>query len=556
MDLLDQPTIPHLLAWRLKVQPDAPALIVHRNGQWQHLSWRQFEGDLHRAVCLLHDHGVSMGKRVVHIAANRYEWLLTDLAIQSLGAIHVPLHATLTTAQHHQQALDADPCLLIGSFSSSLANVIDLPGIARINYDSPTDLGESWEAEVSWAGLMERSEPERGRSLLESSLGRINGDSLATILYTSGTTGESKGVMLSQNNLAVNARQAYQVMWLDPSWVRLNFLPLSHIYARTCDLYAWLVGGYQLGLARSKDTVLEDCLSLRPHCLNGVPYFYERIERKLVAAGQEKQSGALRSMLGGRVVFCSVGGAPMSLPNYHYFAEQDVPLLQGYGLTETSPVISSCSMQHNRPGSVGRPVSNLQVRIAADGEIQVKGESVMQGYWRRPQATAQVIRDGWFSTGDLGYLDEEGFLWINGRKKELIVTAGGKKIAPIMIESLLDQDPLISQSMVVGDKQNYLIALIVPDRQQIEARLAVENLKPTATENTIFKWIEKSIRTRLKEVSHYEQVQKFCLIDQPFSIENGLLTAKLTIRRDAIAARYAQQIRQLYGQDCLERLPP
>jgi long-chain acyl-CoA synthetase len=213
-------------------------------------------------------------------------------------------------------------------------------------------------------------------------------------------------------------------------------------------------------------------------------------------------------------------------------------------------------MQHNRPGSVGRPVSNLQVRIAADGEIQVKGESVMQGYWRRPQATAQVMHDGWFSTGDLGYLDEEGFLWINGRKKELIVTAGGKKIAPTMVESMLDQDPLISQSMVIGDKQNYLIALIVPDRRQIDARLAVENVQPTTTENTIFEWIEQSIRTRLKDISHYEQVQKFCLIDQPFSIENGLLTAKLTMRRDAIAARYAQQIRQLYGQDCLERLPP
>jgi long-chain acyl-CoA synthetase len=265
----------------------------------------------------------------------------------------------------------------------------------------------------------------------------IGGDELATIMYTSGTTGRPRGVMLSHGNLASNAATTAAQYPTSPEDLRLCFLPLSHIYARTCDLYAWLARGTRMALARSRETIIEDCGLVQPTMINGVPYFYEKIYRRLHEAGVADQEGMVQKLLGGRVKYCFCGGAALPAHVETYFASQGTPILPGYGLSETSPVISLSTHEAYRSGSVGRVLPGIEVRIAGDGEIVTRGPHVMQGYWKDPATTSETIRDGWLHTGDLGRLDDDGFLTITGRKKEILVTSLGKNVEPTAIERRL-----------------------------------------------------------------------------------------------------------------------
>jgi long-chain acyl-CoA synthetase len=536
-------TIPQLFFWRADQLPDAEALQVKRDGRFQPVRWSELETDVLKAIAAL-SRWVKPGERVVHVSENRYEWLIADLAIQSLGAIHVPLHATLTVAQQAAQAANAEPCCLIRSTETGLS----LPGIPTISY-----AGSTQPNEYSWRSIVNEAFAALGLQAMESAARHVHEQSIATILYTSGTSGESKGVVLTQRNVTSNAIASFKAFMIEPAKKRFNFLPFSHIFARTCDIYAWLVGGYQLILAESKDTVVPDCQATGPHIITAVPYFYDRVHRNLKAANVSDTPGVLKKTLGGKLEFCCSGGAPLSGETYDYYLSQGILICQGYGLTETSPVIATNTPRTNRRGSVGPLLSGLQVRIAEDGEICTKGDHVMQGYWQMPQATQDVLKDGWFSTGDIGRLDEDGFLWVTGRKKELIVTATGKKIAPVLVESLLDQNPLIAQSFVFGDRQKYLVALLVPNMAQLQPQL--ERLGLQGEESwkcplhpDLHQLFEAAIRQQLVRLSHCEQVQRFCLLDQPFSVESGELTAKLSLRRPVIVERYAAQIQALYDQ--------
>ncbi len=373
---------------------------------------------------------------------------------------------------------------------------------------------------------------------------------LATILYTSGTTGEPQGVMLTHRNLVFNACSSVAAWDTPPDELRLTWLPLSHIYARTADLYTWLTHGSRLALAESRETLLADCALVQPTFLNGVPYFYEKVARHLAESGRADEPGALVSLLGGRVRICCSGGA--ALPDHValFFARLGVPLVQGYGLTETSPVISTCTYHDQRLGTVGPPIPGVEVAIADDGEILTRGPHVMQGYWNRPEATAIALRDGWFHTGDLGCL-EDGYLRITGRKKELIVTAGGKNIAPAYLEALLIADPLVAQAMVIGEGQKYLTALIVPDRDQLRAEIIAAQIPVTSAAEAVAHpcvraLYETVIRRRLAGVSSDEQVREFVLLDRGFTIETGELTPTLKLRRAVVHQHFAQQIAQLY----------
>lgn len=546
-----QTTIPHLFAWRAALAPDSIALHVKRQGSYQPVSWRVLEEDVLRAIDLLAQTEVSAGARVVQVSENRYEWIVADLAIQSLGAVHVPLHASLTAVQQAEQATDSDPCCILVSTldtdrdQTTVTSLLpDLPTISYQECDVPSV--------TRWSMALANASVPRGRRLRDAWLEQATAANTATILYTSGTTGEPKGVVLSQGNITSNAWATARVFADEEEEVRINLLPLSHIFARTCDIYVWLVRGAQLALAECRETIVEDCQAVQPHLLNGVPYFFERTMRTLQGLGIADQPGILQKALGGRLRMCCSGGAPLPDAVFDYFASQNVPLLQGYGLTETSPVITVNAPNAFRRGSVGRPLPDVEVRIEADGEIVTRGPNVMQGYWRKPAATAEVLADGWFTTGDIGHIDDDGYLWITGRKKEILVTAGGKKIAPALVESLLNQDPLIAQSMVLGDGRKYLVALIVPDTDQLQARLEASGLpvdawNGTELDTTVHAWFEQAIRTRLENISRYEQVQKFCLLPQSFSIERGELTPKMSLRRAMIMAHYADRIESLYA---------
>ncbi len=380
---------------------------------------------------------------------------------------------------------------------------------------------------------------------------------LATILYTSGTTGEAKGVMLSHNNLASNAIGCCTAFDTTIQDVRLAWLPFSHIFARTCDLYTWLVRGSPLAIVEDREHIISGCEQVHPTLINGVPYFFEKVKQGLTDAGKlgPTEPGGpthLQKLLGGQVRACCSGGA--ALPDHvaEFFFQQGLPLLQGYGLTESSPVISISTPTHYKIGTSGRALPDVEIRIAEDGEILTRGPHVMLGYWNDPEGTAQVICDGWLSTGDLGELDADGYLRITGRKKELIVTAGGKNIAPVFLENLLSEEPLIHQAIVIGDGRKYLTALIVPNpdalRAEIIARkIPVFSAAQALAHPAVFELYRGRIQQRLASCSTCEQIQRFKLLSRAFTAEQEELTPTLKLRRTLIQEHFAKEIEALYA---------
>lgn len=529
-------TIPDLFRRAVAEHGDEPALLSKWNGRFERESWREVLAGVGSMVGLLCSQGLRRGDLAIHISANRREWVLFDLACHVAGIVHVPLHATLSGAQLCEQIQHSGARHVFLGDDEQQRKLAAANGLQIVRYDELSRGGKSRMT----SGHLE--------------LGDVRPDDLATILYTSGTTGEPKGVMLTQRNLSSNA-QAIARLHRDDEGpeTKLNILPLSHIFARTCDLYAWLVHGGTLAIAESRETVLSDLQAVQPTTMNGVPYFYDRLRRVLCEQGQDRTPGALRQLLGGQIRTCCSGGAPLAQVTIDFFAEQDIPLLQGYGLTESSPVITASSRDHTRPGCSGRAIDGVEIRLADDGELLTRGPHVMQGYYKNPAATAEIIRDGWLHTGDLGQIDADGFLRIVGRKKEMIVLSTGKKIAPAVIENLLAHDPLIAQVMVVGEGRSHLAALIVPQPEALRAEIATRGIALTSREEALIHpqvlalYLER-IRNHLADVSPQEQVHHVALLPRAFSIDEGEMTAKLSLRRDVICRSFGHEIEQMYQQ--------
>jgi long-chain acyl-CoA synthetase len=544
-------TIVELFCRRIDTDGDRPALAIKQQGAFQWRTWNEIAAEVAKTVAALVNLGVRPGDRVAHLSENRYEWVIADLAIQMAGAIHVPIHAPLTGVQVAWQIRHSGAKVALLSGPGQAAKLAALAqraprGLTWVSFDrcSETIAGQ---IVAVLSDVQSQAEMAPGIEAACRTRKEITAQSLATILYTSGTTGEPKGVMLTQGNLATNCLATIDAFGFEPEDVRLNFLPLSHIFARTCDLYCWVAGSARLALAESRESVIADCHLVHPTVLNGVPHFYDRVYRGLCEKKLEATPGAARAALGGAVRVLCAGGAALPDHLFDFFQNQGVPVLQGYGLTESSPVITLSSLKAYRRGSCGRAIPGVEVKLAADGEILTRGPHVMTGYYENPAATAEVLKDGWLYTGDLGRLDEEGFLYITGRKKEILVTLGGKNIAPVYLESLLTQDPLILQALVVGDGRPFLSALVVPNEQQVQVELAARGIAatPEAAPQVLALFRER-IAERLKDVSHYEQVQQFVLLPRAFSIEAGEMTAKLSLRRREIEAHFADDIAAMY----------
>lgn len=528
-------TIPKLLLDRFASSPEKTAIHVKRDGKFVGITWAEMQKDLRSYIAVFLSRGIEQGDCVAQFAENRYEWILVDLALHVLGATHVPIHATLSGRQANEQATLSHSKLLLVSNEQLLASVTacddhfpDEKCILLAEFaDDSANVASAIDAEVS-------------------SNQRVTPSTIATILYTSGTTGEPKGVMLTQGNLTTNAVSVNKDLEQFESDLRLNFLPLSHIFARTCDLYSWIVSGAELALVESRETIVPDAQAIRPTIMNGVPYFFALLRRTLEKMGKADVPNSINELLGGNLRLLCSGGAAMSEDLFFYYRDQGTPLLQGYGLTESSPVISLSSLAHNRPGASGKPLGGVEVKIADDGEILSKGPHIMLGYFENAEATAAVLEDdGWLHTGDWGHLDEDGFLYVTGRKKELIVTATGKNISPSFLEALLGEDTFIAQSLVVGDDRRFLTALIVPDAVAIQNHLQIEEFQ--LDNEKVNALITERIALRLADCGKHEQIGKFALLPGPFSMEAGEVTAKLSLRRTVIEANYADTIEALYA---------
>jgi long-chain acyl-CoA synthetase len=533
------------------------ALRYKKHGLYHDLAWSQYRADALACAAALADAGVKLGDRVGLFAENRVEWLLADIGVLTAGAVNVTPHAPLTARQVQYELADSGASWLFVSTREQLQKIeqvrSELPQVRGIvTFDS---LSADLPAGVcSWRAFL-----QRGRQCLDAlsaELARreatLDHESLATIMYTSGTTGQPKGVMLTHGNLLSNVQAVLEMSPSRPTDVRLSWLPYSHIYARTVDHYHSIACAVVLCLAESIDTLVFNLGEIQPTHMNSVPRFYEKVYAHAASEDPAETAKRLRDIFGPRIDFLCSGGAPLPPAVAKAYDDAGLLVLQGYGLTESSPVISFNSKHHYKLETVGRPLPGVEVKIAPDGEVLTRGPHVMKGYWMKPEATAEALRDGWLYTGDLGELDADGFLKITGRKKELMVMSSGKKLVPPFVEGLLIADPCIDQAVVCGEGRNFLTALIVPNWGNLRDALSAKGVsvngddEALARDPAVYALLEKRINEALKDVSAWEHVKKFVVLPRPFSVENDEMTVSLKLRRNVIFAHYSRQLDELY----------
>jgi long-chain acyl-CoA synthetase len=533
------------------------ALRYKRYGLYHDFSWQRYRDEALAGAAALVDVGIRPGDRVGLVAENSLDWLVADMAILTAGAVNVSPHAPLTARQIHYQLHDAEVCWVIVSSAAQLDKLRsirgDLPALRGVVVFDDAAAGED---AIAWAGFR-----QRGRAVLPRLQGELDRreealgpDDLATVMYTSGTTGNPKGVMLTHGNLVSNTLASLAVQPHDPEDVILSWLPYTHIYARTVDHYLCMAAGVTLAIAESAEKLVENLAEVEPTHMASVPRFYEKVLTAVACDDPAETGKRLRRIFGRRIDWLSSGGAPLPMPIAQAFLAAGLKLMQGYGLTETSPVISFNSKADNKLGTVGRPLPGVEVRIAPDGEVLTRGPHVMKGYWKNPGATAETIKDGWLHTGDLGSLDADGFLSITGRKKELMVLSNGKKVVPTHLEGLLAADPCIDQAVVCGEGRNYLTALLVPHWGNVKEALAARGValqgepESWSRHPAVVDLLMDRCRSALADLSHMEHIKKVIVLPRPFTIENDELTVSLKLRRNVVMSHYGERVEQLYRE--------
>jgi len=535
------------------------ALRYKHYGLYRNLSWDDYRRQADRGAAGLIELGVKRGDRVAILAENRYEWLIADHAMLSAGAVTVPLHAPLSPKQVEYQVGHSESKGIFVSNQAQADKVIEvlaeLPLLEFIISFDPITPVDSLRT-LSWESLKQRGFHTRKAGLakiqaIESALGA---EDLATIIYTSGTTGNPKGVMLSHGNLLTNCLATVDISDMAADDTQLSWLPYSHIYARNCDHYVTTLARMTVALAESIDTLIINLREIQPAWITAVPRFYEKVWMRVETFPPEQRGAELKKIFGPRIKQLSSGGAPLPKHVCKGFHDAGLPLLEGYGLTESSPVISFNSVADFRIGSVGRAIPGVEVKIDDDGEILTRGPHVMKGYWRNPQATAETIVDGWLHTGDVGHIDADGYLSITDRKKDLIITSGGKNIAPSEIERLLVSDVYIDQAVVFGDGRPFICALIVPNFENLavkakELGAELESDGRFLRSEAINDFYAERIEAVMQAVSQPERVKKFLLLATPFKLESDELTATLKVRRRHVVANYLEELQAMYEND-------
>lgn len=594
-------TIPKFCLAAIARHAKRDALNTKRAGEWLHIPAETFIERVRHIALGLADLGIKAGDRIALLSENRPEWSIVDLGILSLGAVNVPVYTTQSVEQVRYILMDSGARAIFVSGRKVLKHA--WPGIEGVEtlenmiFFDP-EATTQVEGAISLAELEERGarrmreEPHAYDAL--SSPG--HGDEMATIIYTSGTTGEPKGVMLTHDNFISNILSISSSLPITHEDVALSVLPLSHIFERTV-FYVFCSTGVSVYYAASFDQIGDHLREVRPTIMTAVPRLFEKVYQRIVKKGMA--TGGWKSKLfawalevghayavlkdrrdplppllelkhdiasklvfskwragvGGRLRYFVSGGAALSPTLSYAFWAADIPILQGFGMTETC-IVSANRPDNNKVGSVGLVFPGIDVKIAGDGEILVRGPNVMRGYYNHPEATAAVIdEDGWFQTGDVGHMDEEGHLYVTDRKKDLFKLSNGKYVAPQLVESLIKQSELVGQVVVIGAGRKQPIALIVPDWEALANAMSEAGGTKPATrvewsrDPTAIKIVQREVAELTKELADYERVRRVALLPEEFSIDSGELTPTLKVKRRVVDEKYGQVIEDLYGRE-------
>jgi len=568
-----------------------------RGDEWVHISATEFIRRVRHIALGLSDLGIQARDRVALISENRPEWSIVDLAILSVGAIVVPLYTTQSVEQIEFILRDSGARALMISGGRVLKHA--RKGFGGVEHLEHVIVFDADSAKASENAIsLERIEARGGEidradgKAFDRLLGLGRPDELATIIYTSGTTGEPKGVMLTHENFISDVRSITTGLPISSADVSLSVLPLSHIFERTV-FYVFCYMGVAVNYAASFDHVGEYLREVQPTIMTAVPRLFEKVYHRIIKKGmsaggakskiftwslaigqrvaemedkRQRVPVSLRAKhaiadrlvftkwregIGGRLRYFVSGGAPLSPTLSYSFLGAGIKILQGYGMTETC-IVCANRPEDNCVGSIGKPFANIEVKIAEDGEMLVRGGCVMRGYYNQPEASAAVMNDGWFATGDVGHIDEHGHIWLTDRKKDLFKLSNGKYVAPQQLESLLKQSEFVSQVVVVGSSRKYPAALIVPDWESLKGALRNAGEAVPATHDELSrlpaatKIVQKDVTAITAHLADYERVRRVALLVDEFSIEKGEMTPTLKVKRPVIDQKYGKLIDELY----------
>jgi long-chain acyl-CoA synthetase len=589
-------TISQILLNIVRSYPKPDILLYKDKSRYVPISTEEFGRRVRHIALGLWSLGCRAGDKIIILSENRPEWVMADFANLCLGAITVPIYPTLVAEQIRYIIDDSDATVVFCANKALWDKVTTVKSqLTKVSHFILFEPGAA-RGVLTLAELMEKGGAleARNHGLFEKTALAIKPNDLASIIYTSGTTGVPKGVMLTHANFVSNIKTlASLIKFHDPDYV-LSFLPLSHVLERMVT-FAFLSEGCSIGYAESVETVADNLLEIRPQIMVSVPRLFEKLYAKImdsVLAGsglkkkiffwavrvgmkcgrkslrQEKISGLLRfrrklahklvfskilKKTGGRVRFFVSGGAPLSKDIAEFFYALGLVVLEGYGLTETAPVIAVNTFENLKFGTVGKPIPGVEVKIAEDGEILVKGPNVMKGYYKKEAETREVFEGGWFHTGDIGHLDDDGYLLITDRKKDLIITAGGKNVAPQPIENLLKRNIYIANAVVIGGRRKFISAIIVPNLEKLteyakQRAISYADARDLIADAEIEKFMLEEIDRCTPNLAPYEKIKKIILMDRDFEIEKEEMTPTLKVKRNKVEEKFKDLIDSLYRE--------
>lgn len=590
-------TLSQLFLNTIKSYPKDDLLLFKKEGKYVPISTEEFADRVKCFSLGLRDLGLEAGDKLIVLSENRPEWVISDVANLCLGGVTVPIYTSLIPEQIKYIIDDSDAKIVVVSDQSQWQKIEAIKSQLTKVASYITCLSEAPEGVLTFDQVLERGKKmdKQNPGLFEKMALEVKPDAIASIIYTSGTTGPPKGVMLTHSNIFSNVKTCSSLLPFKSTDTVLSFLPLSHILERM-GMFVYLYNGMSIGFAESLETLGENLLEVRPHIMVNVPRVLEKIYAKVIDNVQVSSSlkrkiffwalkvgrkygrkkilnqpiskllqfkrnlanklvfSKVYAKTGGRVRFFLCGGAPLSKEIGEFFYAIGLTVIEGYGLTETSPVITANTFENLKFGTVGKPIPGVDVRIDEDGEILTKGPHVMNGYYKKEAASREVFEGGWFHTGDIGHFDEEGFLVITDRKKDIIVTSGGKNVAPQPIEGILNLNPYISTALVIGDSRKFISALVVPNFEKLEEYAKQNNISfedhcDLVKKEEIVRFIQEQVDRSAPNLASYEKVKKIALLDKEFEIEKGEITPTLKVKRNIVEEKYKGIIDAMYRED-------